>query len=64
MFWEVKPLHAVKNNISFQHQLPSASYNKSMQNSKFKVLDASKLFFFPWLLNAQNMVQVINGKVL
>ena len=36
-----------------------------MQNSKFKVLDASKLFFFfPLLLNAQNMVQVINGKVL
>ena len=35
-----------------------------MQNSKFKVLDAGKLFFFPWLLNAQNMVQVINGKVL
>ena len=35
-----------------------------MQNSKLKVLDASKLFFLPDLLSAQNMVQVIKGKVL
>ena len=37
----------------------------SMGNSKFNVWDASMLdcFFFPRLLQAQNMVRVIEGKI-
>ena len=39
MFREVKPLHAVKNNISFQHQLPTSASISFLQqvNVKFKI---------------------------
>ena len=39
------------------------AYNMSMGNSKFNVLDASTLFF-PYLLKAQNMVQVIESGII
>ena len=35
-----------------------------MENSKFNVLDASTLFFVPDFLRAQNMIQVIEGKII
>ena len=39
------------------------AYNTSMRNSKFNVSDASTLFF-PDLSRAQNMVRVIEGKII
>ena len=39
------------------------AYNTSMGNSKFNVSDASTLFF-PDFLRAQNMVRVIEGKII
>ena len=38
------------------------AYNKSMGNLKFSVLNASTPFFTDFL-SAQNMVQVIEGKI-
>ena len=39
------------------------AYNTSMANSKFNVSNASTLFF-PDFLRAQNMVLVIEGKII
>ena len=39
------------------------AYNTSMGNSKFNFSDAIRLFFSR-LLKAQNMVQVIEGKII
>ena len=39
------------------------AYNTSMENSKFNVWEASRLFFSR-LLRAQNIVQVIEGKII
>ena len=39
------------------------AYNTSMGNSKFNVSDASTLFF-PDFLRAQNLVRVIEGKII
>ena len=35
-----------------------------MEKSKFNVLYSSILFFFPDFLRAQNMIQVIEGKII
>ena len=45
------------------NKLPVYAYNTWMGNSKFNVSDTSTLFF-PDFLRAQNMVWVIEGKII
>ena len=51
--WQTKPASSSK----------IYAYNTSMRNAKFNVLDASRRSF-PEFLRAQNMVRVIEGKII
>ena len=66
-FWEVKLFHVrfVTNNISLHYRSTSKldAYNMSMGNSKFNASEAVHCYF-PDFFSAQNMVRVIEGKII
>ena len=63
LFWEEKLLHVNLWQLTSASTSKPYSYNTSIGNPKFNVSDARD-GFFPDFLRAQNMVQVIEGKII
>ena len=63
LFWKVKLLHIDLWQTTSASIRKLNAYNTSMGNSKFNVSDASTLFF-AYFLRAQNMVRVIESKII
>ena len=60
LFWEEKVLHV---SLSQSTSVSTSKLYTSIGNPKFNVSDARRRFF-PYYIRAQNMVRVIEGKII